>query len=281
MRIECYDYAGVLNTTGSGFIAFSDDLIVTNYHVIEGHPFSVKAVSENGQEYSVDKIIVYNQDVDIAVLQFQGRTGLSPLTLSTKPVEKTDRVVAVGSPLGLINVVSEGIVSGFTEIDNVHVIQFTASISHGSSGGVLLNHTGDVIGVTCATFQDGQNMNLAIPIDYVEALFQQRASFEPVVLNDVNRYVSGLYIATRVEQNGIQYDIDEIYDGGFSLQLKTDGYAVLTTGRENYSLIWNLDGESICLTAADSEYTGTLSNGILILNNILDTGLDIILIREN
>ena len=72
------------------------------------------------------------------------------------------KVVAIGSPLGLFNSVSDGIISGFREIHSVNMIQFTAPISHGSSGGAVLNMQGEVIGISTAGFDSGQNINLAV-----------------------------------------------------------------------------------------------------------------------
>ena len=173
LKIECYDITGEVYATGSGFVAFDPAFIVTNYHVIEDGPYTIKALTESGGSYEIDKIIAYNEEMDIAVLKTEASTGLAPLPFAEKPAEKTDKVVAIGSPLGLVNIVSEGIVSGFTQVGNESVIQFTASISHGSSGGVLLNEAGEVVGVTFASYSEGQNLNMAIPVLYVDALYRQ------------------------------------------------------------------------------------------------------------
>lgn len=72
------------------------------------------------------------------------------------------RVVAIGSPLGLFNSVSDGIISGFRKIRDVDMIQFTAPISNGSSGGAVLNMYGEVVGISTAGIDAGQNLNLAV-----------------------------------------------------------------------------------------------------------------------
>ena len=72
------------------------------------------------------------------------------------------KVVAIGSPLGLFNSVSDGIISGFRTIHDTDMIQFTAPTSPGSSGGALLNMQGEVIGICTAGIQEGQNLNLAV-----------------------------------------------------------------------------------------------------------------------
>lgn len=189
LRIECYDRDGELYATGSGFVAFESDTIVTNYHVIEDRPYAIVARSEAGIEYPISSILGMNEAMDIAILKTERPTSLAPLEFSQKQAEKGDPVVAIGSPLGLMNTVSNGIVSSFTQIDQISVIQFTASISHGSSGGVLLNESGEVIGVTFASFAEGQNINLAIPIDYVIAFVERIRPEEHISVSDL--YLTG------------------------------------------------------------------------------------------
>ena len=70
--------------------------------------------------------------------------------------------MAIGSPLGLFNSVSDGIISGFRTIQDTDMIQFTAPTSPGSSGGALLNMQGEVIGICTAGINEGQNINLAV-----------------------------------------------------------------------------------------------------------------------
>ena len=192
LLIECYDVDGELYATGSGFIAFDSRTIVTNYHVIEDYPYSIAARSEDGEVFEVDEIVGYHQELDIAFLRVKNDTGLAPLTFSSKTAEKTDPVVAIGSPFGLMNTVSEGIVSGFSQIGDESVIQFTASISHGSSGGVLLNEKGEVLGVTFGSFSNGQNLNLAVPIEYVEAFYSRLSPADSVSVFDF--YIFGDHV---------------------------------------------------------------------------------------
>ena len=85
-------------------------------------------------------------------------------------------MVAIGSPLGLFNSVSDGIISGFRKIENVNMIQFTAPISHGSSGGAVLNMQGEVIGISSAGIDKGQNINLAV--GYEDILLFARGFFK-------------------------------------------------------------------------------------------------------
>jgi S1-C subfamily serine protease len=76
-------------------------------------------------------------------------------------LKRGQKVVAIGSPMGLFNSVSDGMISGFRELEEVSMVQFSAPISPGSSGGALLDLYGNLIGILTAGF-DGQNLNLAV-----------------------------------------------------------------------------------------------------------------------
>jgi len=83
-------------------------------------------------------------------------------------------VVAIGAPLGLESTVSEGIVSALRNAGGTHIIQTTASISPGSSGGPLFDEYGRVIGLTTATMRDGQNINFVIRVQHISELLNNK-----------------------------------------------------------------------------------------------------------
>lgn len=174
VMLNCYDKDGEMYATASGFVVFDDSVIVTNYHVIEQDAYRVTAQTEKGDSFDCPTVLAWDADKDIAILKAERHTGLSLLTPgSTENLQKGEKVVAIGSPLGLINSVSTGVFSGFVTDDAGTTLQFTAAISHGSSGGALFNDAGEVIGVTFATLQDGQNINLAVPIEDVARLYEK------------------------------------------------------------------------------------------------------------
>lgn len=92
--------------------------------------------------------MIASKENDIAILQFMTPTIMQPLEYSTDSIKRGSSIVAIGSPIGLKNTVSLGNVSSVYNEDGVNWIQFTAPISHGSSGGALLNDNGQVIGIT-------------------------------------------------------------------------------------------------------------------------------------
>ena len=179
VKLNCYDKKGDLFATGSGFSAFEEGVIVTNYHVIKDRPARIELVTESGQKCDIVGVVGVAKNRDIVILYYYSRTAGFELPLlqtqSSGMLQKGEKVVAIGSPLGLTNVVSTGVFSGYTNISGSTDIQFTASISSGSSGGALFNDKGDVIGITYASFEAGQNLNLAVPIVFVESLWESES----------------------------------------------------------------------------------------------------------
>lgn len=174
IMLSCYDKNGELYATGSAFAAFEAGVFITNFHVIEGEVYSIKAQMETGLEFSISSVVAYDEERDIAILRTESNTGLAPLPLGkSSDMEKGEKVIAIGSPLGLINTLSTGLYSG-TLTDGQVFLQFSAGISHGSSGGALFNDKGEVVGITSASYTEGQNLNLAIPIDDAVELWEQR-----------------------------------------------------------------------------------------------------------
>ena len=148
--------------TGSGVPIGQKGYILTNHHVIAaGCSYSVR-IEDDEEIYYTDEIIKYKHVLDLAVIRSQRR--LSPLAIydGRERLARGQKVVAIGSPLGLFNSVSDGIISGFRNISQTDMIQFTAPISPGSSGGAVLNMYGEVIGISTAGFDSGQNINLAV-----------------------------------------------------------------------------------------------------------------------
>lgn len=176
VKIICYDHEGNESATGSGFIAFDNQTVITNYHVME-EAYTCKVSTDEDKTYEVESILAYSKEQDIAIIKLTESTGLKVLELgSSDKIKKGETVTAIGSPLGIKNTVSQGVLSGRLMEDNMDVLQFTAAISSGSSGGALFDERGKVIGVTYASYIDGQNLNLAIPIEIVRDLMKSKTS---------------------------------------------------------------------------------------------------------
>jgi len=174
VQIVTSDSLGKEVALGSGFIVSADGRVVTNYHVIKGAHNAVVQLS-NGAFFSVDCVLAEDAERDLAVLKVSGK-GLPFLTLGDgHQTQVGEHVVAIGSPLGLQNTVSDGIVSAIREENGHQWIQTTAPVSHGNSGGPLMNSEGAVIGVITwgVNLQQGQNLNFAASIAEVKRLLTQ------------------------------------------------------------------------------------------------------------
>jgi hypothetical protein len=154
---------------GSGFI-IGDELIATNVHVLEGSSSAFVFLNGNEKKYSVKGYVAIDKNNDLVILKVQGLYG-DKLELNIDKIpEIGERVFAVGSPKGFDGTFSEGIISGIREVSTNQILQITAPISPGSSGGPILNSYGKVIGVSFASFTSGQNINFAIPVMYLSKL---------------------------------------------------------------------------------------------------------------
>lgn len=190
--IEVYlrqvDYPEYPVASGSGFFITADGVAVTNYHVLVDSKYATVTTTD-GNVYEISSVLYADEDRDLAVVRISpdALSGDDATTFPYLPILPSSAVAsgavcyAIGSPLGLQNTISNGIVSSTARtFDGLSYIQTTAPISSGSSGGALLNAYGEAVGITCAYFVEGQNLNLAVPMDEVLTmdLTQAGASFE-------------------------------------------------------------------------------------------------------
>lgn len=182
--VLAYDENRKLVAQGSGF-SIGKGLFVTNAHVLApGWWFEI--ITNDEVTHDIEGIVQYDTSSDLAIIKTKEFIDVKPLKLgSIDSLVKGEEIVTIGSPEGLQNTISTGIVSGFREtINNVEVIQISAPITHGSSGGPLFNMQGYVVGVT--TFgSDTGNLNFAVAIDYINTwidLYRSR-SFDEITVN--------------------------------------------------------------------------------------------------
>jgi len=169
--IFAYDDKGEFLKLGSGFFISQNGDVITNYHVVQGvNSAEIKTTDE--KTYPITYIVAGDEQNDLIRLSVNIPSQyVYPLSLSKTIPEVGERIIVYGSPLGLENTVSDGIVSAIRDIpDYGRIIQITAPISPGSSGSPVLNMKGEVIGI--ATFQmvGGQNLNFAIPSERIANL---------------------------------------------------------------------------------------------------------------
>ena len=165
--------------TGSGFFV-GPNQVATNYHVIEDilNEYTVRGAKLVGKEdiYAIENIVSFDKGKDLAIIkvkEVQGtRIEVPALTLGdSDAVQIGEKIYVAGNPQGLEGTFSDGIISAIRgNSTDDKLFQMTAPISKGSSGGPVLNEKGEVIGVSVATLRDGQNLNFAIPVNYLKAL---------------------------------------------------------------------------------------------------------------
>ncbi len=159
-EIVTYDRSGSALSLGTGFAISSDGNFVTNYHVIDG-AFSA-TVCIDGTTYDVVSVLAYDPTIDLAVLKINA-DGLAFATVCTNTPLVGETVYAIGSSRGMTNTYSQGIVTYANRVvDGVSHVQHDASITHGNSGGPLINVYGEVIGVNTWGISDSQNLNFAV-----------------------------------------------------------------------------------------------------------------------
>jgi len=192
------------NGLGSGFVVRTDGLIATNYHVIrEAGRDGIKVVLSDHTELDAIEVLAVNPEHDLAVIRV-GAKDLPVVELgSISDVGVGDYVTAIGNPRGLERTVSNGLVSALRTFEDkkngkLTLLQISAPISPGSSGGPLFNERGEVIGVTSSQIRNdlGQNLNFAISVDNLKTImlrpepiavgqFIEKAAFvAPTVTND-------------------------------------------------------------------------------------------------
>ncbi len=170
---------------GSGAIIDSSGIIVTNEHVIRGAS-AIHVRLSDGREFSAE-VIGSDADNDLAVLKVAAPGPLPSAKLgASSDLMIGEKVIAIGSPMGLPATVTVGVVSAvgrsFRADDRVYndFVQTDASINPGNSGGPLLNVDGDVIGINTAIFASAQGIGFAIPADKVRRIVHELTQFGKV-----------------------------------------------------------------------------------------------------
>jgi len=191
--------SGTLHATASGIILSAEGYIGTNYHALQGADtaevrfYADPSNSADYQSFGTAKLLYANSERDIAILKVNSST-LPFFTCPTRTdceARIGENVYAIGNPKGLSNTISEGIVSGLRADGGEELIQHTAPISHGSSGGALLDSNGNLLGMNSWQVTDAQNLNFAISTKHLlEALEAARhvttsLSFLPETSADV------------------------------------------------------------------------------------------------
>ncbi len=159
---------GTRAALGSGFV-IRPGFVVTNSHVLTPGRMGLVHVRNSDEYLNVQRTVARDVKDDLVLLEVPG-LQLAPLPLSVEPTVIGDTVFTMGNPEGMEGTFSEGLVSAFRTLGQNQFLQITAPISHGSSGGPVLNIYGEVIGVSTAMLESGQNLNFAVPAAAITTL---------------------------------------------------------------------------------------------------------------
>lgn len=182
---------------GTGFVVRADGWIATNLHVVVGGP-RVKVTLRDGRELDVVEVLNASPDHDLALVRVEAK-GLPTLTLGDSDAMRPgDPVVAIGNPMGLEDTVSNGLVSGRRKVDGgLEILQVSAPIAPGSSGGPLINERGEVIGIATLVLTEGQNLNFGVPIRYLLPMMKKP---DPMPFAEFAALVAQMRAANRPKQ---------------------------------------------------------------------------------
>ena len=164
---------------GSGFFVRNGQ-VATNLHVVKGASRGYAKLISQKTKYNIEGITAVDAERDLVILNIPV-PGAQVISLgNSDTVQVGEPIYAVGNPRGLEGTFSQGIISSIRKVGTDKILQLTAPISPGSSGGPVLNDKGQVIGVSVATFRGGQNLNFAIPSNYLKKLMEQIGPIKPL-----------------------------------------------------------------------------------------------------
>ena len=248
---------------GSGFF-ISDGLIASNYHVVEGASRGYAKLIGKKTKYDIEGYVAVDTVRDLVILKISSPVNPTLKSNDSDHCQVGEKVFAVGNPQGLEGTFSQGIISSIRDAGSDKLLQITAPISPGSSGGPVLNEQGKVIGVSVATYKGGQNLNFAIPVNYlinlaknigpVKRLSGSKSKSSKSILSDLGgRSIEGVV--------GGQFLFDSKFEnyGDFSFSLRNK----LRDSVKNISgLIVFYDNQGFPIDTVDFNYWEVIRGGL-------------------
>lgn len=190
---------------GTGFVLTADGRVATNLHVIGGAT-EIDVILLDGTRLQVHEIAATDPGRDLAVLNVKPPRPLPTVPLGdSSSIQAGDPVVAISNPLGVLDyTVSDGLISSVRKVsEELTILQISAPISQGSSGGPLFNQYGEVIGVATFISGTGQNLNFGIPSDYLRPLLARNDHITPQALAEA---IQQQYQAQQSQQTGARVE---------------------------------------------------------------------------
>lgn len=163
VRINTTDIAGVGLGVGSG-VVIGDGLVITNCHVVKTGPRIVVKHGNDQYDARIDRV---DDEFDLCRLAVFGLRAPAVTIGRSVDLKVGQKVFAIGSPQGLDLTLSDGLVSALRTTNDVQVIQTSAPVSQGSSGGGLFTESGELVGIVTFQMKNGQNLNFAVAAEHI------------------------------------------------------------------------------------------------------------------
>jgi S1-C subfamily serine protease len=246
------------NESGSGFLIDSSGIIVTNAHVIEGATAVTVRLSD-GRQFS-GTVVGQDPLTDLAVVRIQADTPLPTANLGdSSRLRPGEWAIALGSPLGLSNSVTAGIVSALGRSSQeiragdrrIDFIQTDAAINPGNSGGPLIDIHGRVIGINTAIFQGAEGIGFAIPINEARSIVDRLVATGRIVRSFVGIRMDTLTpeLVTELQNEPDFQSVKGISQGVLVVEAIADSPAA-SAGLRRGDVIVALDGNAVTDAAA-------------------------------
>jgi tetratricopeptide (TPR) repeat protein len=197
--VQIQDEKGKDIALGSGVVLPGGD-VATNCHVID-KAVGITVYQGKKRYNAIPRYIDYDRDV--CSLSVPDMKAPSVSIGSTRTLKVGSRVYAIGTPKGLTLTLSEGIISSLRPVEGGQYLQITAPISPGSSGGGLFDEEGRLIGLTTFYMTEGQQLNFAVPIEWINSLSQRHKKSSKTGENDVDWLNQSLALEKREDWTGL------------------------------------------------------------------------------
>ncbi len=173
-------------SSGSGYLIHNSGIVATAAHVIHGAS-AVRVRLSSGETYDVIGVLDYDERLDAAIVMIGGfELPIADLG-NADSLTVGQRIIAIGSPLGLDATVTDGIVSAVRLDDGVKRLQISTPVAPGSSGGPVLTEQGKVVGMVVSGIRGNgaENLNFALPINYIRGKLGLLIGKAPTPLNEI------------------------------------------------------------------------------------------------
>lgn len=246
-RIEILNRNGILVSSGTGFVIEESGKIISNAHVVKqayyGENYSVTIIfeqSEDPERAYYAEIVSYSEELDLSLLQLEESFPISCLLGPREKPPLMEPIMVVGYPLGQRFKSTPGYIQAFQDIPaSGEMVDLSAPVNPGNSGGPVFNQNGEVIAVV-RSYIPGYNFNLAIPISTViDFLAGDEGRVDLIINSDPTGsrvFMNGLYKGvTPLELSMIRMD--------YEIRIEADDYQYITEEialSENTELDFNL-----------------------------------------